>query len=221
MFKGSKFKKRQCFELLNFEPIELFRIMSKRSTALRSLAYKMGMEYYAEDDWRMISLMRDFRLFKRGGRKRITNILRKTDEMMEDKINIFDYQYTVSTGKSARTFKQTVFFIQSKQLGLPEFWMKPENFLHTIGAWLGFEDIDFEDYPEFSKQYLLKGTDEDYIRYTLNDSFLKFFTVEKDWSVEGINYFLILYKRRKLLSPREVKSLYRKGMKVFDMIKDK
>ena len=193
--------------------------MSQRSTALRSLAYKMGMEYYAEDDWRMISLMKDFRLFKRGRRKRITNILRSMDELMENKINIFDYQYRISTGNSSRTFKQTVFSIQSKQLGLPEFWMKPENFLHTIGTWLGFEDIDFEDYPEFSRQYFLKGKDEEYIRYTLNDSFLKFFTIERDWSVEGINYYLVLYKRKKLLSPREILYLYKKGMTVFNMLK--
>lgn len=193
--------------------------MSKRSTEIEQLAYQLDMQFYPTDEWGMLNLIKDFRLCKRGRRKRISNIMMRTDTMLDDKISIFDYHYTVNAGKHAKRHKQTVLFIQSKQLGLPQFSMKPENFLHTIGAWLGFEDIDFENYPEFSENYYLKGEDEDYIRYSLNDQFLKYFTIEKDWSLEGVNYYMLFYKKDKILKPREVKELHHRGMKVYEMLK--
>lgn len=193
--------------------------MSKRSKQIEYLADKLDMQFHPTDEWGMLNLMKDFRLCKRGGRKRITNMMTQVDAMLDNKISIFDYSYRVSTGKSAKTHKQTVLFIQSKQLGLPEFYMKPENFLHKIGAWLGYDDINFEEYPEFSKNYYLKGDDEEYIRYTLNTDFLKYFTIERDWSLEGINYYMAFYKRKKILTPHQIKELHYRGMKVFEMLK--
>ncbi|MBK9018426.1 MAG: hypothetical protein IPM82_32715 [Saprospiraceae bacterium] len=95
-------------------------------------------------------MLRDFHLFSKGGSKTITNMLTYSSQLMEDKINIFDYKYTVSTGKSAVTFKQTVFFINSKRLAMPEMLLKPEHFFHRLGNWLGLEqDIDFEEHRIF------------------------------------------------------------------------
>lgn len=97
--------------------------------------------------------------------------------------------------------------------------MKPETVAHRIGEWLGLQrDIDFEEQPEFSKQNWLKGEDEDYLRATMNDSVQKFFTVEKDWSLEGCNYYLIFYRNAKLLPVETIQDLYRKGIKVCEML---
>ena len=88
---------------------------------------------------------------------------------MVSDINVFDYRFTISTGKTSVTKEQTVFFMNSKELGLPDFYMKPEHFLHKIAAFLGFEDIDFEEFPGFSDQYHLKGEDEHYIRAVMGE----------------------------------------------------
>jgi hypothetical protein len=139
---------------------------------------------------------------------------------MEEKINVFDYRYTVSTGKSSHTFHQSVFFIQSKQLAMPQMLLKPENFFHKIGAWLGMQDIDFEEHPEFSDRYLLQGEDEERIRRTMsNETVMRFFTVEKNWSLESIGFYLVLYQERKLIDPGHFKTLYGKGMKLYEQLK--
>lgn len=177
------------------------------------------MEYSPKDEWGLKTLLKDFKLFRRGGRKRIRNLLHKQSGLHQLDTRIFDYQFTISTGNSSRTFKQTVFFVESKELGLPQFWMKPESFFHRVGAYLGFEDIDFEEYPKFSENYYLKGEDEEYIRGTLNDEFLKFFSVEKKWYLEGLNYYMIFYRFNKVLSPQEVKQLHDKGLNLVEMLK--
>lgn len=189
-----------------------------RAFQLKSISYQLGMGYEAEDTWGLHTMLGDFTLFSRGRRRRITNMLYRRDGLLELDVRIFDYRYTVSTGNSARVFKQTVFFIQSKKLGLPQFLMKPENFFHKIGAWLGMEDIDFERYPKFSGQYLLRGDDEDYIRANFNDEVLQFFTVEKNWTMEGLNYYLILYRKNQLLLPSQIIEFYKKGMQLHRLL---
>ncbi len=191
----------------------------KRTLSLERAAFELNMQFHLNDEWGLIELLRDFKLFKIGGSKKITNVIHKKDDMLETEVNIFDYRYTVSTGKSAATFKQTVFFMHSKKLGLPDFWMKPETVFDKLGEWLGLsKDIDFEAFPKFSEHYWLKGEDKEYIRATMNEDVLKFFTVEREWSLEGCNYFLIFYKAQTLLPSETIKSFYKKGMKICEML---
>jgi len=194
--------------------------MSKQRTqSLAQVAFDLEMTFEPKDEWGSYELLRDFKLFQTGSRKGITNVMRRKDSMLEMEVNIFDYQYTISTGKSSHTYKQTVFFMQSKKLGLPHFWMKPETVFHRFGEWLNLsKDIDFEEFPKFSEQYWLKSADEDYIRATMNDKVLKFFTIEKDWSLEGCNYYLIFYKYNELLPPAIIQNFYQKGMKICEML---
>ncbi len=194
--------------------------LRERTEQLRAAAFELGMDFEEKDEYRMIALLRDFKLFRTGGRKTISNILTKTSSLMEEKINVFDYRYTISTGKSSHTYHQSVFFIQSKQLAMPQMLLKPEHFFHKIGAWLGMQDIDFEEHPEFSDRYLLQGEDEDRIRRTMsNEAVMRFFTVEKNWHLESIGFFLILYQDKKLIMPSHIKTLYGKGMKLYEQLK--
>lgn len=195
-------------------------MLESRSQQLAEVAYRLGVDFTPEDEWRFMNLLTDFKIFKRGHRRSITNIFRSRDEFLETDLRIFDYQYTISSGKSHHRYRQTVFFADSRKLGLPEFRMKPENFFHKIGSLLGFEDINFENYPEFSNQYYLKSTDEEYLRATMHDGILRFFSKEKGWRLEGINYYLIFYRHNVLMPPEKIKQFYDKGMQVFDLFRN-
>lgn len=190
-----------------------------RSRAFEKLAHELKMSYAPTEEWGLHNLLKDFELFRRGHSKKITNLLRTRTPLLHTDIQIFDYKFTIQAGNTPVKRQQTVFFIDSKRLGLPYFYMKPETFLEKIETWLRLQrDINFESHPKFSSQYLLKGEDEDYIRATFTDEVLRFFTIEKGWTLEGVNYFLILYKYKQVLSPKEIKRLYRKGKQVADML---
>lgn len=190
-----------------------------RKQHFERLAYQLEMKYSPTDEWGLTTLLKDFKLFRRGGRRRIKNLLEQRSGLHQIDTRIFDYHFTVSTGNSSQTFKQTVFFVESKELGLPQFLMKPENFFHRVAAFLGFDDIDFEEFPKFSENYYLKGEDEEYIRSSLNEEFLKFFSVEKKWYLEGLNYYMIFYQFNKLLTPSRVQDLHQKGLRLVEMLK--
>lgn len=190
-----------------------------RTAALRKVASQLDMRFDEKDEWGLKALLGDFELFNKGRRRRITNILSKNIGLMDEKINIFDYQYTISTGKSANTYYQTVFFIQSKSLGLPEMLVFPEHLFHKVGSLFGMQDIDFEEWPEFSRKFLVQG-DEWRIRRLMNRELSKFFLIERHWCLESIGFYLIFYRKKKLVKPSSVKALYSKGMTLYHHLKE-
>ena len=185
---------------------------------MEQAAFEMGMEFREKDEWGLINLLKAFKLFREGHSGRITNMMKRVDGMLEMDCRIFDYRYVRGYGKYRRVRKQTVFFMHSKELGLPEFFMKPETFFHKVGEWLGMEDIDFVEFPEFSDQYRLKGDNEDFIRHTMNEKVLHFFTVEKDWNLEGVNYYLIFYRKSHLMPPGRIRLFYHKGLEIVKLL---
>ncbi|MDV7396619.1 hypothetical protein RZS08_34805, partial [Arthrospira platensis SPKY1] len=77
---------------------------------MQNVALQLGMKYQAADEWGVYRLLKDFRLFRRGGQRKITNLLSQREGWLESEAYIFDYRYVISTGKSSRVYKQTVFF---------------------------------------------------------------------------------------------------------------
>lgn len=195
--------------------------LKQRTAEIQQLAHHLNYDFQEKETFNSLPLLKDFALFKRGFGKKITNVLHHNDEWNQIDNKIFDYKFAISTGNSTRIFRQTVFFIQSKKLGLPNFWLKPEKFFHRIGNYLGLtQDIDFEEFPEFSKNYLLQGEDEELTRYIMNNELLQFFSLNKGWYIEGINYYLIIYKWNTLFAPIHIEELIRNGKSIFEMLKE-
>lgn len=189
---------------------------SVRGQQLQQIAGQLEMDYTYGDEWGLVRSLRDFQLFRKGRGRKISHLLFRKDDWLESTVRIFDYQY--KTGKNGRKHHQTVFFVESKKLGLPQFLMKPENLFHKIGSLLGMQDIDFEAYPKFSNNYLLRSADEEYIRHIMNEEVLHYFTIERNWTMEGINYYLIFYRSGKLFSARSIETFYKKGMEIVRML---
>lgn len=187
-----------------------------RRSELSQLAHELGMSYSEGDEYDLPGQLRDFRLFRRGRRRQVRHLLHRQDGMMDYDLKIMDYSYV--RGKRKRPIDQTVFFLRSNAMVLPEFWMRPESLLHKVGELLGREDIDFERFPKFSGRYRLTGDDEVFIRHHFNEELLHFFSVERGWYLEGVGYYLLFYKKGKLLGSKKIKELYSKGMQVYKLL---
>lgn len=193
-----------------------------RHRNLMALARKMDFSFHETDDYGLTTQLQDFRLFQEGRDKRIERIIRKQDGLMEFDISIFDYSFKTWSGSgSDNRVHQSVFFLQSAQLGLPELWMKPETITHKIGELLGWGDIDFVRFPKFSGQYRLTGGDEEYIRHHFNDEVLNFFTLNKGWSMEGLGFYLVFYRKGMLIPSAQIEEFYHRGQEVYRMLAEK
>jgi len=110
-------------------------------------------------------------------------------------VSVFDYRYTTGSGKDSQTYDQTVAAF-SQELWLPEFELRPENFLDRIGDHFTHTDIDFDLFPEFSRRFLLRGPSEDGIRKLFSAALIQFLQMlpeDAKWHIEGSSTTLVLY----------------------------
>ncbi len=199
------------------------QLNAARETAIRRLSVELDLEFIGSDEFKDIALLNTFRVYKNStGNRKIVNMVQRQDGLLESRMTVFDMTWVVSTGKSAVRYHQTMFFIQSKKLALPDFYLRPEDFLDRIGAWLGLQDIDFVEYPEFSNSNILRGEDEELVRdLVVTPQFSRLFQLNKEWHVEGMGYFLVLYKKHKLLHPDAIKDLIMRGMELYSILENK
>ncbi|MDZ4709008.1 MAG: hypothetical protein SH818_11465 [Saprospiraceae bacterium] len=177
--------------------------LSDRNPGYQKIAEKLGMLYQEKDlNKEILSAHKVFKLFSMGGSKKVRYILSGNLESKEPAF-IFEYSYVVSTGKSSHTYFQHVLSVRLAR-NLPPFTLRPENFFHKIGEWLGFKDIDFEAYPQFSDAYRLKSNNENKVRNLFNEFLLGFLSYEKGWWIECNGNNIIYFKFAKRMNQEMV-----------------
>ncbi len=98
-----------------------------------------------------------FPLFNEGTARTISPALVGLDQLGNNWY-IFEYCYTVRSGKSTITHQFTVAIVQS-QIEFPEMALQPEHVGHSIGKFLGMQELQVES-EEFNKRYYIKTSDE-------------------------------------------------------------
>ena len=188
----------------------------KRREKLQEVAASLAMTFESKDEGKALRhYLQGFRLTSLGRGRKVYNIFTGTAEALQ--LRIFDYRYTVGGGKSSSTYNQTVFLVESPDMNLTKFKMRPENVFHRIGSSFGMQDIDFEEFPVFSKQYLLQGDDEGAIRALFDREKLSHFTEDKGLCVEGNGNKLLIYRNGKRLSPEEIPIFVQHNLKIANM----
>lgn len=191
----------------------------KRSEALEYIAASLNLSFKRKNDNSLLTTHDNFELFSKGHSKKISNLM--TGSTGDMNINIMDYRYTVGSGKNSSTHLQTIIIVQSAHLHLPTFSLAPENFFHKIGGIFGYQDIDFASHPKFSKQYLLRGKDEDSIKETFSNEVIEFHEKSKTLRTEGNGDKFIYYKGTKRLPPKEIQNFLQETINLYGLLKVK
>jgi hypothetical protein len=184
----------------------------KRSEALRAIAAELGLEFSATQDDTLLANVQVFSLFNKGRSRKMKNMMKAATELAQ--LTIFDYQYTTGGGKSSHTHRHTVVAMQSDSLSRPSFTLRPEGLFDKIGAAIGFQDIDFDDHPEFSKSFALKGENEQAIRHFFDAKMLELFAKRKKICVESRpGVFIYLSGGRK--KPEQIRDFMSEGYTIY------
>jgi len=175
----------------------------KRSAAFAQIAASLDMRFSEKSDGPIGLGLGGMSFFKKGRSKKITNLMRGAFADVD--CLVFDYRFTTGSGKSSHTHNQTVVAFDIVGSKLPEFSSKPEHFFHKFANMLGFEDINFEEYPKFSKKYRLNGEDETSVRSIFNREVIELLEnqTDKPWSVDGKDNWLVIYHPDKRVKPED------------------
>ena len=186
----------------------------KRTEQFALISAELKLNFFPKGSTSLFERLKPFYLFSKGRSRKIKNLMEGEANKVE--LAIFDYQYTTHGGQHPQTHRQSLLFIRSPKLNLPDFSLRPENVFHKIGSAFGDKDIDFETHPIFSKSYLLRGDNEAAIRGLFNNELLNFIQSQQKISIEGSGDQLIFYRNKNRVKPEEVESFMEEGFQVFD-----
>lgn len=188
----------------------------KRTEKLQQLAASLGFGFDKKSTLDVLKTTHDLGLFAKGRGRSLKNRLYSTGGTIDEMV--FGYQYTTGTGKHSSTYNQTVAYFHNDYMALPRFELCPENFLHRIAEKFGYQDIDFDTEPDFSKQYLLRSNDEPAIRKAFNTLVIQWFVQRPKISAESNGHSLIVYQHGKRLSVDEITSFLMEARKLYTLL---
>ncbi len=191
--------------------------LEKREEELRQFAFEHNLDFSNKNDKGLISQLNSFDLFKVGGRKKILSSAHKRN--LTDNHYILDFEYIVSTGNASARYSQTVRVFDSKELGIPQFKMYPENFFHLIKEWFVSKDIDFSSDEDFSNLFYLTGEYEEVIKTYFDDEVRQLCLNNKKFRMEGNNYYLILYIHNEIIKLKDLSAFYKLSNMIFELFR--
>ncbi len=189
------------------------RAAKKRTESLEAVAASLEFSFESEADESLVPSLSGFDLFAEGRSKKASNVMRGQARGID--LVVLDYRYTTGSGKNSHTWQQSVIRFQSNRLRLPRFTLRPENLFHKIGSMFGYQDIDFESHPAFSKAYLLRADDEAACRASFDENVLGFFDERSGLCAEGDQNTLLFYRKSKRVRPDEMHTFLEDGFGVF------
>lgn len=166
----------------------------QRTMGMRSLARRLGMTFVEKPPVSITLNASRFGLFDEGTDGKVRNHM--TVRRNGRTVSVFDFAYTVWTGKQKITYRQTVTHIHAPDANLPAFTLRPEHMLHRIGGIVGYQDIDVHDDPAFSEAYLLRGDNEERIRARFTAPVRDFYTSNRGFCTQASGSDLILWRDR-------------------------
>jgi hypothetical protein len=173
----------------------------ERRDAFAKTAVRLGLKFEPRAD-ALIEEYGVLPLFSHGHTRRTANVM--GSGAGDRPSAVFDYQYTVGSGKSSTTTRQTVAVFHFEGKSLPSFTLEPEGALHKLGEAFGYHDLDFQSHPGFSAAYFLKGQDQGAVRQLFQLALLAHFQQERGWQVEGGADRLAVYRSGTLVKPEEL-----------------
>jgi hypothetical protein len=184
----------------------------QRTESVRNVAARLGWGYREDVPFEMIPDLERFELFRAGRAKTLKNLM--TSPAGERRAVLFEYQYTTGSGKSQATHQQTVFYATSDGLELPSFSLRPENFFHRVAGMFGYQDIDVDSRPEFSRMFLLRGADESRVRDVFSGTVAEFLEHRPGTCAAGLGRELLYWRTGGRVRPDELEALIIDGFEL-------
>lgn len=183
-----------------------------RADTWQAFGSRLGLQYRANDD-SIRDTLPDFHLFDRGEQRVFNNVL--SGKLGDVPILAVDYAYVPEKGRAGPPVEITLVLLTSEAIDLPHFLIRPQSGwleyvglllgggvpnLEEFGTFFGGDDTDFEDDPEFSRRFILRGADTDAIRALFDGNLRQHFADidREELFCEGLGGRLLYYTNRAL-----------------------
>jgi len=133
------------------------------------------------------------------------NVLSKYTDL--GKIEVADMTILRGARQEQSETRVTVVHVSETDLPIPEFALEPESFGTKLTELIGGKDIDFAEFPDFSRKYYLRGESESGVRDFFTEPIVHFLENREEIHIECHKHRLLFYKKLDLLEPYEIEFL--------------
>jgi MFS superfamily sulfate permease-like transporter len=190
--------------------------LNSRQIALRQFADANDYDFNVQHV-RVAAKYKDFPI-QQGNKIRFEeNVLSKYADI--GKIEVADMTLIQGARQSRSETHVTVVHISETDLPIPDFALEPESFGTKFSELVGGKDIDFAEYPDFSRRYYLRGEPEKAVRNFFSESLVRFLEQHEEIHIECHKHRLLIYKKLDLLDPKEIELLEKLAEEFIQVIK--
>ncbi len=190
---------RKIIPLRALKPIE--RYFTRRQEDLKEAAKEFKWKYLPQKE-KDTHFLRNFVFFNSRDISYSYNQIR--DE--KNKISVFDVEFTEGAFIAKEVIKATVMYIPLS-FNIPVFTLDKEGLLGLLYNLSGFDDIDIPNHPDFNKRFRLSGEDQPAISGLFSDELVLFLESNPYYHVESNGSALLILKKERLLSVKEIKGM--------------
>ncbi len=180
--------------------------LTKRQEALEELAERFDGTYWPEIRWE-VSQFKQFNFFQTRPIDYKLNTAKGNYHLF---LEWESCDITLDQGTLFNTQeKHTSVILVYLPFNLPVFMLQKEGIMEKLGASLAFyKDIDFKDYPQFSKKYLLRGPNEEEIINYFNQRLLDFLEENESYYIESNGSLIMIAKEMRFASPFDMAKMH-------------
>jgi hypothetical protein len=163
----------------------------RRKRAITAFAASLGYSFRERADDVVAHGPGTLPTFRLGTKRQARNVVRVAGDegMLFDDISWYSY------GRRANWWRKTVYVVPARLGSFPDMHMRPTAFGDELFVKLaGWHDIDFDDDPQFSKRYVLRGADEAQVRNMFTSGSREFISRERDWHAESGGNWLAVWR---------------------------
>ena len=158
----------------------MFQVAEKRRKMLAAWAAGHGLTFDKERDKSFHSRFEGLECVNEGHSRYAYNIMR--GDWGELPIVAFDYHYASGSGDDESDYHFSAVIIQCP-FPLKPLRVRPEGFFDKIGAFFGFDDIDFES-AEFSCKFHVKAADKRWAYDIIHQRMMEYLMTKPGFSLQ-------------------------------------
>ncbi|NJB82985.1 SulP family inorganic anion transporter [Wenyingzhuangia aestuarii] len=187
--------------------------LTKRQKNLGLVAQDFGWDYTPFVTEPM-DLLSQFTYFKTRRVERTKNLLVNGND------KLFDVVFTEGAFIARQLIRSTMFHVKV-DYQIPEFTLDKEGLFEYVKQFTELSDIEVDNHPDFNKRFYLSGTNRQEVLDFFTDDILLFLESNIYYHIESNKDGLLIFKKERLASVKEIKAMIDFGLRFEKLIKEK
>jgi MFS superfamily sulfate permease-like transporter len=204
------------FAVRTLRPIKKLRVFgggrTKRQLQLEALAHEKGWAY-KETEAAQKRMLRDHPVYQTTSVERVYNLIVGPDKHL----SLFDINYSEGAFIAKENVQTTLLRVRLDR-EIPVFSFDRELLLEKLSHLAGIHDIDFPDYPEFSRDFYVQGSNPKEIRDFFDAKMVSFFSAYGFYHIMSNGKELIVRQFLRPATPAEAAAMIEFGLALKEKI---